>query len=183
MRINARDRRQDRFAVSSLLATCISLFWAGLFFWAFHLAWPLVFPPPWSDETWFLIPASSFAETWTLSADRMLLPQGIYWLPSGMYLVDGTIFALTGTDGIRLARAVSVLEIAAAGMVIRLISIRCLSGLPYAPTKATWLSLAWFASLPVVISGSIARPEAPVLLLSVTSFFACLEGVFAAGWL
>jgi hypothetical protein len=170
------SRPEGRGQASSFLAICVALALAGIFFWAFHLAWPLVFPPPWSDEAWFLIPASGFAETWTPSADRMLVPEGIFWLPAGMYLIDGTIFALIGTDNIRLARAVSFLEIAVAGVVIWQISIGCLYGLPNASAKATWLALAWFACLPIVIAANLARPEALVLLLSFTSILCLLRG-------
>src|SRR5690606_25341059 len=48
------------------------------------------------------------------------------------------------------------------------------------PSKATLLALAWFVSMPIILAANIARPEAPVLMLSTASVL-CLSGGFLVG--
>lgn len=154
---------------------------SALFFFAiFHLLWPLVFPTPWSDESHFLIPAVNFAVTGSPTADQMFNSDGIFWVPSGMYLIDGVVFAAAGTDGLRFARAISFAEILAAAFLIRQISVGRLIGFTDATSKATLIALAWFVSMPVMLAANIARPEALVLMLS-TAAVLCLVNGFAIG--
>jgi hypothetical protein len=163
------------------IATTVAILSALSFFAVFHVWWPLVFPTPWSDESHFLVPALNLATTGSPTAEQMLNGQGIYWVPSGMYLIDGFVFAATGADGIRLARAMSFVEIALAAFFIRQIAASRLAGLPDASTKATLLALAWFASMPVMLAANIARPEAPMLLMSAASVLCLINGFMLGG--
>ena len=139
---------------------------AALTFFLVHVLWPLTLPTPWNDEVHFLIPAISFAKSGSFTADRMLVHQ-IFWLPIGFYLINGLAVLITGSPSIHIARAVAFFCITIAALILRDIVSAALGPIDRKrPVFGHALVLGWYLSLPVVFAGDIARPEAPVLMLS-----------------
>jgi len=170
-----RERRLASVDLHRLVLLAAALFAAAAFV-CLHVLWPLSLPPAWNDEIHFLVPALNVAASGLPRAPELMSPEGIFWLPSGMYFLNGAVFAALGEGGIRIARAVAFVEIVAAALILRAIARDRLASLPGAEVKATLAALAWFVCLPVVIASDMARPEAPALALSLAAVLCLLRG-------
>jgi hypothetical protein len=147
-----------------------------------HVLWPLALPPAWPDESHFLIPAVSFAHRGDFSASSMLTQQ-IYWIPNGIYVLNGVVFFLLGHVDIQLGRIVSFVCVTGAALILRHIVAVALGPLDgRRPVFGTTLVLVWYLSLPVVFAADLARPEAPLLLTSLAALDCFLRGRLVGGF-
>jgi hypothetical protein len=126
-----------------------------------HKAFGSSFPSPWGDEIHLLIPALSFSEDYSFSAYKMLNLNGIYWMPSMIYIVNGTIFKILGFGNILAARYISYAEIVISAGILLLI-LKNLKN----EHKYYFVSMLWLFSVPIVLAANTARPEALSIFFS-----------------
>jgi hypothetical protein len=131
-----------------------------------HLRADWTFPPPWPDESHFLLQAAAFAEHDSLLSPELNPQREILWMPPGYVVLSGLVFKITGVS-FGVARSMSFVFVAAS-----LIMFAMLLRSTHIPKILLPLCGLMFLSAPVAASANTARAEALLLLL-----------VCAAGWL
>ena len=126
-----------------------------------HLAAGYTLPRPWPDESHFLAPALRLAAEGSLGVPQLNAPEGIFWMPSGYYVLLAPFLKL-GLDPLATARLISVLSLVV--FAAALVSVATRVGLNR--VVAVLGAAAWLAAPRVVAAGNIARMEAPVLALA-----------------
>lgn len=116
-------------------------------------------PPPWEDESVFLWPALSFAQSSTLFSAHINPDRPVFFMLMGYSAVLGTLFK-TLTFSLEAGRWLSFTwMLGVAGLLawmVRRIPLHTLA----------WGLIAWFAlSQPFVVAGNFVRPEAFCALL------------------
>lgn len=131
-----------------------------------HVAAGYIFPRPWPDESHFLAPALRLADAGTLRVPELNAPDGIFWMPSGYYVLLAPVLAL-GVDPLTAGRAVSL-----AGVTVfaaALASIARAAGL--SRVTSVLIAAAWLSTPRVVAAGNIARMESVVLAVAGVSLW------------
>lgn len=155
-----------RVATSDGAPTAWTSWWAALLLLcgiaiALHLAAGFTFPRPWPDESHFLAPALRLSADGTLAVPHLNAPEGIFWMPSGYYVLLAPFLAV-GLDPLATARVVSLLGIVTFATALFAVASR--AGVPR--LVALLGAAAWVAAPRVVAAGNIARMEAPILALA-----------------
>ena len=126
---------------------------------ALHVCSASYFPLPWPDESSFLWPAISLAETGSLLTPELIERHHPMWMPPGYAVVNALLFRLFGFS-FDFARALSAAEMIGlfAGLVL-------FNRRSRAPVLSTLLCGVFLLSPYFVATGNIARMEALVLCL------------------
>ncbi len=137
------------------MAFCVFAAWYAVL----HVSSARYFPLPWPDESSFLWPAISLAETGSLLTPELMERHHPMWMPPGHMLVNALVFRLFGFS-FELARALCAVEIL--GLFAGLVWFNRRSR---APLASTLLCGVFLLSTHFVAAGNIARMEALLLCL------------------
>lgn len=126
-----------------------------------HLRAGYTLPRPWPDESHFLTPAITLARSGRLAAPELNAPSGIFWMPSGYYLLTAPLVAV-GIDPLAGARWLSLVG------VLVFVGGTAMAALRFGTNRLLVLvaALVWLCTPRVVAMGNIARMEAVVLGLA-----------------
>ena len=129
---------------------------------------------PWTDESAFIIPATSFYRNHNFAADQMLMPE-IFWMPFHLYFVNGLFFSLLHSSSLAVSRALSFIFVTAAAVFLRSAVRSALASDLRNPAIGNGLVAAWYISLPIVFCANLMRPDALSVCLSTATIALALR--------
>ena len=119
------------------------------------------FPRPWPDESHFIAPAWALAHAGRLSVPELNAPSGIFWMPTGYYLLQLPLL-LGRLDPLGAARLLSAVGVGGFAAAVAAVGRR--AGVH--PAWAAGGALVWLCMPRTVAMGNIARMEGPILGLT-----------------
>lgn len=124
-----------------------------------HFRAGMNFPCPWPDEADFLWQATAFAETGGLTSPILHPDRPILWMPPGYMVIMGLLGKILPLS-LQMARSVSMIcMLIASGLLVFALQ----KALPSLLAGAL-VGLYWLGD-PLLVTGNIARMEAPLLVI------------------
>lgn len=150
-------------------ATAVAL--AVLATWLHWQSGP-AFPQPWPDESHFLAPALQLAQHGTLDVPQLNAATGIFWMPTGYYVLLAPLLLAAPAAALDLARATSLMAVIAAALGLLALARR----LDIPLVAAGGAIAAWLCMPRVVAAANIVRMEAVIVALAVAVLWLVAAG-------